>query len=140
MSMQHPLSYRLKASRLLPRLSVTPAQLHQLHLEHGHLFVVTAQQQVRGWLGPGLTCSAPGPDLFGVNDLLDECAREFLRYCPHGGVFAVREQTLRVVHHPREQAIAELVSPRSSGVPASGQPARRDGRQLVSRVLAGVQR
>ena len=113
----------------LPRLIATPAQLRQLHHTHGHLFITTPDHQVRAWLGPGRVHSAPGPDLFGVNDLLDECTREFLRYRPRGGVFAVRWHTLRVVHDPREERIAEFSSPRDTSVYALGGPSRPGGHQ-----------
>ncbi|NAZ86468.1 hypothetical protein [Kineococcus indalonis] len=100
-------------------MSATPGQLSRLHREHGCLFTSTADQQVRAWLGPDRVRSAPGPDLSGTHEVLDECAREFLRYCPRGGVFAVRWHTLRVVHHPREQMIAYLRSPRDGSTCAS---------------------
>ena len=123
--------------RPLPRVNATPSQLNRLHRERGCLFTTTAEQQVRAWLGPGRVRSAPGPDLSGTHEVLDECAREFLRYCPRGGVFAVRWHTLRVVHHPREYAIAQLSSardastcaPSASPLQGRGQGGREAGRQ-----------
>ncbi|WP_432520572.1 hypothetical protein [Kineococcus sp. SYSU DK006] len=139
----HQLSYRSK-----PVLSADPRQLKQLHREHGYIFITTADQQVRAWLGPDRVRSAPGPDLSGTHAVLDECAREFLRYCPRGGVFAVRWHTVRVVHHPREQMIAYLRSPHdgstcaSSPHPVLGEPqgGRRSGTAFTASLTGSSRR